>query len=135
MPNKQVEKVQKQANTVFDTVTGTAHKFFQVGLGAAAMAQEGVVALIDNSESFANKLVERGETTEKDGRKMVNEFVEPYQKQAKDRSKQAEKRFNEFSESTLNRLNIPSASNIEDLNKKVASLSRKVDQLKKAQES
>lgn len=135
MANKQVENVQKQVNTVVETVTGTAHKVFQAGLGAAALVQENVVSLFDRSETFASKLVERGETTEKDGRKMFNEFIEPYQKRMRDNTKRAEKQFNDYTEMALNRVNIPSASNIEDLNKKIASLSRKVDQLKKGQEA
>jgi poly(hydroxyalkanoate) granule-associated protein len=132
MANQVVENVQTRFESTVDMVTGTVHKFFLVGLGAASMVQENIMHLIENGESFANKLVEKGETTEKDGVKMFNEFVEPYQNEVKDRVKEVEKQFNDLSESILNRFNVPSAGNIEELNKKVTSLGRKVDQLKKA---
>jgi len=133
MVNETIEVVQEQVETTFEKVSGTARKVFWFGLGTVAMVQENLKALVDNTNSYANKMVEKGEAAEKDGRKMFNEFVEPYQKEAKDRVKEAEKQFNELSENLLNRINIPSATNIEELNKKVAGLGRKVDQLKKSQ--
>ncbi|MCP5094984.1 MAG: hypothetical protein GY943_05495 [Chloroflexi bacterium] len=133
MTNETVEKVQDRFEDTFGFVTSTVHKFFLAGLGAVTMVQENVMNLVENSESFANKLVEKGETTEKDGIKMFNEFVEPYQDEVKDRVKEVEKQFSDLSENVLNRINVPSATNIETLNKKVTGLGRKVDQLKKAQ--
>lgn len=133
MVTETVDKVQEQVESTFGFVKDNTMKVFHLGLGVVAMAQDRVKHMMDDTNSFATKLVEKGEGAEKDSRKALNEFVEPYQKQVRDQAKQAGDQFNEFSEMVLNRLNIPSASNIEDLNKKVASLSRKVDQLKKAQ--
>ncbi len=131
MSNPTVEMTQNRFETAIDTLTHNTHKIFVVGLGAFALVRENLNSLIENSESFATKLVEKGEAVEKDGRKAINEFVEPYQTEVRDRVEEAEKQFNELSGSVLNRLNIPSASNIDALNKKVAGLSRKVTQLKK----
>ncbi|WP_428776564.1 phasin family protein [Vibrio sp.] len=133
MVNETIEVVQEQVETTFEMVTGTARKVFWFGLGTVALVQENLKALVENTNSYTNKMVEKGEVVEKDGRKMVNEFVEPYQKEVKDRVKEVEKQFNQLTENVLNRVNVPSATNIEDLNKKVAGLGRKVDQLKKAQ--
>ena len=133
MVTETVEIVQEQVESTVEMVTGTAHKLFWFGLGAAAIVQENLKALVKNTNDYANKMVEKGEEAEKDGRKRFNEFVEPYQKEVKDRVKEAGKQFNNLSENVLNRINVPSASNIESLNKKVAGLGRKVDQLKKAQ--
>lgn len=133
MVSETIEVVQEQVESTFDMVTGTARKVFWFGLGTVAFMQENLKAMVENTNTYANKMVEKGEVVEKDGRKMVNEFVEPYQKEAKDRVKEVEKQFSDLSENVLHRINVPSATNIEDLNKKVASLGRKVDQLKKSQ--
>ncbi|KAA3660148.1 MAG: hypothetical protein DWQ04_20235 [Chloroflexi bacterium] len=135
MVSETIEVVQEQVETTYEMVTGTARKVFWFGLGTVAFMQENLKALVENTNSYANKMVEKGEVVEKDGRKMVNEFVEPYQNEVKDRVKEVEKQFTDLSENVLNRVNVPSATNIEDLNKKVASLGRKVDQLKKSQKA
>ena len=135
MVSETIEVVQEQVESTYEMVTGTARKVFWFGLGTVAFVQENLKALVENTNSYATKMVEKGEVVEKDGRKMVNEFVEPYQKEVKDRVKEVEKQFTDLSENALNRVNVPSATNIEDLNKKVASLGRKVDQLKKSQKT
>ena len=135
MVNETIEVVQEQVESTFEMVTGTARKVFWFGLGTVAFVQENLKAMVENTNKYTNEMIEKGEGVEKDGRKMVNEFVEPYQKEVKDRVKEAEKQFSELSENVLNRVNVPSATNIEDLNKKVASLGRKVDQLKKSQKA
>ncbi|MBK8128811.1 MAG: phasin family protein [bacterium] len=47
------------------------------GIGAVVLAQEEV-------EEFVNKLIDRGEIAEKDGRKLINEVVEKRKKKAQD---------------------------------------------------
>ncbi len=131
MSNPTVEMTQNQVATSVDMLTHNTHKLFTASLGVFSLVREGLSNLIENGQSFATKLVEKGEAVEKDGRTAINEFVEPYQTEVRDRVKGAEKQLNELSGSVLNRLNIPSASNIDALNKKVAGLSRKVNQLKK----
>ena len=131
MSNPTVEMTQNQIEGTFDTLTHNTHKLFTAGLGIFSLVKENLNSLIKNGQSFATKLVEKGEAVETNGRKAINELVEPYQTEVRGRVKGAEKQFTELSGSVLNRLNIPSASNIDTLNKKVAGLSRKVTQLKK----
>jgi poly(hydroxyalkanoate) granule-associated protein len=97
-------------------------KVLLASIGAVALAQEEI-------EDFINKLVERGEIAEKDGRKLVREVMEK-------RKKDAEKAEDEFSkrvEDILERMNVPTKADIDALGEKITSLSKKVDELKKSQ--
>ena len=105
-------------NLLLDAV----RKVLLASIGAVALAQEEI-------EDFVNKLVERGEIAEKDGKKLVHEVMDK-------RKKGAEKAEDEFSkrvEEILTRLNVPSKVDIESLGEKIATLSKKVDELKKTQ--
>ena len=94
-----------------------ARKVLLAGIGAVALAQ-------DEIEDFVNRLVERGEIAEKDARKLIREVTEK-------RRKSAERGVDERMEDLLDRMNVPSKSDIEALGEKIAALTRKVDELQK----
>jgi polyhydroxyalkanoate synthesis regulator phasin len=98
-----------------------AHKVLLAGIGAVALAQ-------DEIEEFVNRLVERGEIAEKDGRKLVRDVLEKRKKEAKKAEDEMDKRI----EDLLNRMNVPTKSDIEALSAKIVALTKKVDELKKA---
>ncbi len=100
----------------------TARKVLLAGIGAVALAQEEI-------EDFVNKLVERGEIAEKDGRKLVREVMDKRKKGAEKAEDELSKRVEEI----LDRMNVPTKSDIEALGDKIASLTKKVDELKKSQ--
>ena len=101
--------------------TQVIHKVLLASIGAVALAQEEI-------EEFVNKLVERGEIAEKDGRKMVRDIMERRKKEAT----KAEDQLNTRVEDILARMNVPSKSDIDELGEKITALSNKVDELKKA---
>jgi poly(hydroxyalkanoate) granule-associated protein len=105
-------------------VVDNVHKVFLVGLGAAAMAQDELVNLID-------KFVEQGEETEQKARESINEMVDNRKKNVEDANKKAEKEMSNRMESALNRFNIPSRTEIKALDKKITALSKKIDELNK----
>lgn len=115
------EDVQEEKNAFLNGV----RQVLMAGIGAVSLAQE-------EAESFVNRLVDRGEIAEKDGRKLIDEFVEKRRKRAEESSKRVESEVENRMESLLNRMNIPTKSDIEQLSKKVAELSKKVDELKKS---
>jgi polyhydroxyalkanoate synthesis regulator phasin len=123
MPTKE-KKTEKPAaaseehNVLLDAV----RKVLLASIGAVALAQEEI-------EDFVNKLVERGEIAEKDGKKLVHEVMDKRKKEAV----KAEDEFSKRVEEILTRLNVPSKLDIETLGEKIASLSKKVDELKKSQ--
>ena len=100
-------------------------RVLMAGIGVVSLAQEEV-------EGFVNKLVERGEIAEKDGRALIDEYMEKRKKRAEESSKRVESEIENRMESLLNRMNIPTRKDIESLTNKVAELTKKVDELKKA---
>ena len=130
----EIEQQQERAKNAYETVYNTAHKVVLAGLGLVSLAQEEFGDLVEKGEDFTHKLIERGSDVEKDGRKMFTKMVKQQRKQVKDTVSKAEDRVGGYSEDILNRFNVPTTSDIEDLSKKVAALSRKVDRLRKAQE-
>lgn len=100
----------------------TARKVLLAGIGAVALAQEEI-------EEFVNKLVERGEIAEKDGRKLVREVMDKRKKDAEKAEDELAKRVEEI----LDRMNVPTKGDIEVLGDKIAALTKKVEELKKSQ--
>jgi poly(hydroxyalkanoate) granule-associated protein len=96
-------------------------KVLLASIGAVALAQEEI-------EAFGNKLVERGEIAEKDGKNLVRDVMDKRKKEAKKAEDELDKRI----EDLLDRMNVPTKSDIEALSAKITALSKKVDELKKA---
>lgn len=97
-----------------------ARKVLLAGVGAAALAG-------DEIEDFVNRLVERGEIAERDGRKLVKDVLE--------RRKQTtgiEERIDRQIEQFVARLNVPTKADVDALSSRIADLSKKIDALKKS---
>lgn len=109
-----------------NTILDMAHKVLLAGVGAISLTQEEV-------EKFVNKLVERGEIAEKDGRKMIKDIMERRRKQAEDVRSETEEKVDKRLDEMLTRLNVPTRDDIDALSKQIATLTRKVDALQKAQ--
>jgi poly(hydroxyalkanoate) granule-associated protein len=101
------------------------------GVRRLLMASLGAVALtLDEVEHFVGKLVERGELAQRDGEKLLHEFQDRMHVQRPSGEKVGE-RVEQGMEEFLNRLNIPSKRDIDDLSAKIAQLSARVEELKK----
>ena len=104
-------------------------KVVLAAFGAVGMAT-------DELEGFVDKLVERGEIAEKDGRKLVDEIREKGQEQIKESRARVQKmvgmqpKETEDVEEVLNRMDIPTKTDIKELSAKIAALTRKVEELK-----
>jgi poly(hydroxyalkanoate) granule-associated protein len=99
-----------------------ARKVLLASIGAMALAQ-------DEVEDFVNRLVERGEIAEKDGRNLVKEVMDRRKKETRKAEDEMGKRVRE----TLERLNVPTKADIEALGDKISALTKKVEDLKKPQ--
>jgi len=94
-----------------------------------SLASIGVVALAQEEiEEFVNRLIEQGEIAEKEGRKLIRDLRE----KRKERAKKAEEELARRVEGILARMNLPTKSDLQALNDKIAELTRKVDELKGA---
>jgi poly(hydroxyalkanoate) granule-associated protein len=120
-----VTEVEDAAANAGSTLVEGLRKVLLASLGAVAMTR-------DEVEGFVNKLVERGELAQKDGEKLVKELrsrVRESRPQVQKVGERVEHGVEEF----LNRLNIPSKRDIDDLSAKIAQLSARVDELRKQQ--
>jgi poly(hydroxyalkanoate) granule-associated protein len=118
----EVEQMEEKETNILQE---TLHKSMLIGLGAYGLIQDNIVEMMD-------KLVERGEKVSKERRAQFDEMVEGRRKEAQKASKTAEKRLEKRLENVLHTLNIPTREDIRSLNTKVTTLSKKVDELKKA---
>ena len=95
------------------------------------LASIGAVALtIEEMGDLVDKLVERGEIAEQEGKKLVNEIKEKRKKTTDEAEDMASGRMREM----MDKMDIPTKSDINALSAKIATLSKKVDELKKSQE-
>ena len=90
-----------------------------VTIGAAAIAQEKVEALVD-------RLVDRGKSVEKDCEKLAGEMRE----KRTGRKTKVEQELSKHVESVLDRMNIPSKTDVDSLGLKIEELTKKIDEMK-----
>ncbi|MCA9952179.1 MAG: phasin family protein [Anaerolineales bacterium] len=133
---EKLQAVQEQAQNVYGKVYGTAHKTFLAGVGMMAWAQDEIVDLWVHGNEFADKLVVRGEEISKVRQAQINELIEKNQAQVKDAANKTTETFDKYSEQVLTRVNVklPTVEDLDVLNKKVATLSRKLNKTAKEQQ-
>src|SRR3989304_6530383 len=94
------------------------------GVRRVLLAGVGGMALtMDEVQDFVDKMVERGELAEKDGRKIVREVMEKRKKKAEEAQGKVNKRVREI----LDRMDISTKADIESLSQAVDALSKKGD--------
>ncbi|GIL16035.1 MAG: hypothetical protein BroJett039_12080 [Chloroflexota bacterium] len=113
------EQAAATAKKEFGRVTGTFRKVVLASVGAVGIAQDELNALI-------KRMVDRGEITEKDARKLVNDVQKEVNKRRKGGQTKAEKEM----EGMMEKLNVPSKADIEDLTAQVTALSNRIEELK-----
>lgn len=87
------------------------HKMFLVGMGLAAMTKEKI-------DEHIKELVEKGKLTEKEGREMADEMLKKSKQATEDLEKQVEKRVQQ----TLQKLQVPSKKEVEELAARIEKL-------------
>jgi poly(hydroxyalkanoate) granule-associated protein len=120
----EIEIIEEEVNDEPNALLETVRRVLMAGVGVVVLAQEEV-------EEFVNKLIERGEIAEQDGRKLINDVVENRKKQAQETKQATQEEFDKRFESLLDRLNVPTRGDINTLNEKVTELTAKVEELKK----
>ena len=98
---------------------GVVRKVLLASIGAVALAQEEI-------DDFINRLIERGEIAEKDGKKLVREIMDKRRKDAEN----VEDKITSRVESVMDRMSVPSKADIDTLSEKINVLSKKIDALK-----
>jgi poly(hydroxyalkanoate) granule-associated protein len=133
--DKAISKVGETTQPVVNPIVRAARSLLLASIGTIALSKEEI-------ESLVNRLVEKGEITEKDGRKLVEELAartkkiskSPVEKVSGHVSKTTSKTEDILTkriEAVLNAMNIPSKQDIDQLTRKIDALSRKVSALDK----
>ena len=112
---KEQEIVEEQS-PFFDA----ARRVMLASIGAIALAQ-------DEIEEFIDRLVERGEIAEKEGKSLVREVMDKRKKDAEKGQDELNKRLEEV----LDRMKVPTKTDIDHLSGQIDDLSKKVDELAK----
>ena len=123
----QVRDLAEEGKDVGHSFVDLLRKVVLAGVGAVAMSR-------DETEQLVSKLVERGELAQKDAEKLLRDVQSRLRPRRPDVQEQAEKvtiRAQQGMEDFLNRLNIPSKRDIEDLSAKIAQLAARVEELRK----
>lgn len=113
------QKDHKKSGAMYEV----ARRILLAAVGAAALAQ-------DEMEDFVNRLVDRGELAEKDGKKLMREIIEKRKEKRTSLEAEMKKRLHAATE----HLDVPSKNDIAELSVKIAELTRKVEELNKSKE-
>ncbi|MBX3001752.1 MAG: phasin family protein [Caldilineaceae bacterium] len=107
-----------------------ARRVLLAGLGAVALSME-------EAQAFVDKLVERGEIAEADAQRLLQDFRERAKKQEAqiqkaggEGAKQAENLVESQITAVLNRMNVPTKRDIDQLSQQIELLSAKIDSLR-----
>jgi poly(hydroxyalkanoate) granule-associated protein len=122
-----IQEAQASAQAANAWFVESIKRLLTAGLGAFALTY-------DEAEKFVGRLVERGQLAQKDGEKLLSEVRTRFQARMPELP-QAEKmgdRVEHGVEEFLNRLNIPSKRDIDELSAKIAQLSARVEELRKS---
>jgi len=129
--------VRERTSSTVNFVTGAAHKTFLVGLGAVAMTRDSLQGAVKNANDMTGRLAERGEEVSGERRERVGSLVKNRRTDVRDAAEKmgtaVETAVTDNSDKVLNRANIPTATDVEALDKKVGSLGRKIDKMRKEQ--
>jgi len=115
---KKKEEVVNEEEKKVSPLLDSLRKVVLASIGAVAVAQE-------EAEDLINKLVERGEIAREEGRKLVDDMT------AKRREK-VEAQFDARVESALERMNVPTKTDLKAVEKKLDQLNQKLDKLVKS---
>lgn len=121
-----VSDVASSAASAATPIVDTLRRLLLASIGAVAMTY-------DEAVHFVSKLVERGELAQKDGEKLLREIQSRMTGSTSEQTEKVEKSVEGGIEAVLNRLNIPSKRDIDELSAKIAQLSARVEELRKAQ--
>jgi poly(hydroxyalkanoate) granule-associated protein len=122
-----IQEAQSNAQAANAWFVENVKRLITAGLGAFALSY-------DEAEKFVGRLVDRGQIAQKDGEKLLAEARTRFAVRMPEvpQAEQVAGRVEHGMEEFLNRLNIPSKRDIDELSAKVAQLSARVEELRKS---
>jgi len=126
------DEIEVKLNEIKDDVSERTAPLVD-GVRRLMLAAVGAVAMTrDEMEQLVNRMVDRGEIAERDAKTMINDVMSRRKRDVEVASDEAEARVETRLEQVLNRMNIPSKRDIDELSDKIAQLSSRVEELKKS---
>ena len=126
------DEIEVKLNEIKDDVSERTAPLLD-GVRRLMLAAVGALAMTrDEMEQFVTRLVDRGELAERDAKTMVNDVMSRRKQDVTLAADEAEARVETRLEQVLNRMNIPSKRDIDELSDKIAQLSVRVEELKKS---
>jgi poly(hydroxyalkanoate) granule-associated protein len=114
------EQIQEEAKDIATPFLDVARKVLLASIGAWALAA-------DEIEDFVNRLVDRGEIADKDGRKLVKDVLDR-RREMSPIAQTVDQQMDRF----LARLNVPTRADVDALNASIADLTRKIEEMKES---
>ena len=125
------DEIEVKLNEIKDEVSERTAPLLD-GVRRLMLAAVGAVAMTrDEMEQFITRLVDRGEIAERDAKKLLNDVMARRKREVGQVAEEAEARVESRLEQVLNRMNIPTKRDIDELSNKIALLSSRVEELKK----
>ena len=125
------DEIEVKLNEIKDEVSERTAPLLD-GVRRLMLAAVGAVAMTrDEMEQFITRLVDRGEIAERDAKKLLNDVMARRKREVGQVADEAEARVESRLEQVLNRMNIPTKRDIDELSNKIALLSSRVEELKK----
>lgn len=107
-----------------------ARKVLLAGLGAMALS-------VEEAQAFVDKLVERGEIAEADAQKLIQDFRERAEQQgeklnqaSEKKARQAEDVVEERIRKALDKMDVPTKRDVDQLSAQISELNQKIDALR-----
>ena len=126
------DEIEVKLNEIKDNVSERTAPLVD-GVRRLMLAAVGAVAMTrDEMEQFVTRLVDRGEIAERDAKSLVSDVMSRRKRDVETAADEAEARVETRLEQVLNRMNIPSKRDIDELSDKIAQLSARVEELKKS---
>lgn len=97
-------------------------KAFYLGVGAAMVTK-------DKVEEFVDELIKKGEASQAEKGKLIDEFME----KAKEREKEIADRVKTLVRKNVEELKVPRKKDLDAVNKRIEALEKKIEQLQASQ--
>ncbi len=121
--------------TTEEKKTTTKERTFFGGVRSMLLASIGALALgSDEIEAVVNKLVDRGELAEQEGRKLLRDVLDQRKKEMETSTDRITGVLEDQLEGLSHRMNLPTRADIKALNTQVAQLTLRIEALRQAQE-
>jgi poly(hydroxyalkanoate) granule-associated protein len=124
VPETSETPAQKAGNGSKNPVAAGVESALRASIGLFSLGKE-------EAEAIVNRMIERGELAEKDGRRIIRDLFDRPKKGVQQINRKMENALDETIVGILNMLNVPTRSDLQTLSEKINELAEKVDALSK----